>query len=197
VWGVALSALFAFAGHEVWAHARQGQAAQQTQTGANQSQTSTPGRGGQRGASFPGDRPGGPPSNPSPVSVGWDWWNDVDVKKEVGLRAEQATRIDRIYSGRVKDADPYAQEYQKEYAALNKMFADRVVDDATLGLQLTKVYTLRSKLSESRQLMLYHIAKVLDPDQYAKLLAIFDRRVKEFEAHGRGRTGGEPPHGLR
>jgi hypothetical protein len=42
-------------------------------------------------------------------------------------------------------------------------------------------------------MMDYRIAKVLDLDQYAKLKAIADRRLKEAEAR-RGRGGGPNPN---
>jgi hypothetical protein len=197
VWAAALSALLAFAGHEVWARDHQGSSAQ-AQSGSNQPQNPSGRGGGQRGP-FPGDRGPGPNPNPSPVSVAWKWWEDVDVKKDLSLRADQSSRIDRYYSARVKEIDPVAQEYLKETELLDKMLAERVVEDSTLSLEMTKYYALRTEVNKSRYLMLYHIAKVLDVDQYAKLRAIFDKRLKEADAHRGGRTGGEGPmpHGLR
>jgi Spy/CpxP family protein refolding chaperone len=88
--------------------------------------------------------------------------------------------------------DPVALEYQKESAALDKMVADRLVDESTLSVEITKYYALRTSLLQSRTLMDYRIAKVLDTEQYAKLKAIADRRLKEAEAR-RGRGGGLPP----
>jgi Spy/CpxP family protein refolding chaperone len=114
------------------------------------------------------------------------------VKKEIGLRPDQAKRIDDYYTRRMKEIDPVAQEYQKESAVLDKMVTDRLVDDSTLSLELMRYYTLRSSLGQSRAMMDYRIAKVLDLDQYAKLKAIADRRLKEAEAR-RGRGGGPNP----
>jgi Spy/CpxP family protein refolding chaperone len=194
VWAVALSGLLAAAGHEVWARARSGQTtATQSQT---QSQTPPPAGANQPGQRGHFDGPGGQfpgrgPSNPSPASVGWDWWKDDAVKKEVGLRPEQASHIDRIYSVRMKEIDPTVQDYQKEQDALDKMLADRVVDEASLTSAMTKFYSLRAALSQSRTLMLYRIVKVLDVDQYTKLKAILAQRLKEAEAR-RGRGGGDP-----
>jgi Spy/CpxP family protein refolding chaperone len=195
VWALALSGLLAVAGPGVVARVRSEQAAgSQTQTQSQTAPPATPGQPGQRGhfdgpgGQFPGR---GGPSNPSPVSANWDWWKDDAVKKEVGLRPEQASHIDRIYSVRMKEIDPTVQEYQKELDALDKMLADRVVDETALSVEMTKFYSLRTALQESRTLMLYRIEKVLDVDQYTKLKDILAQRFKEAEAR-RGRGGGYP-----
>jgi Spy/CpxP family protein refolding chaperone len=200
---MALSALIAVAGHEVWARGHQPQGTPQSQSTSNPNQAATAsGRGGQRGpgSSFPGGRgPDQQPPNAAEIGMQWDWWHDPDVKKEIGLRLDQTKRIDDFYSSRVKDIDPVAQEYQKEREVLDKMFAERLVDSSILDHELTKVYTLRMEVNKSRILMLYRIAKALDAEQYAKLQAILNRRIKDYEAHRGGRTGGEGPmpHGLR
>lgn len=202
VWALALSGLIAFAGHSVWARVRAEQGpAQSSQAPASQApasqvttnRPSTP--QGQRGGHFDGPGPqvigrNWPP--PSPFRVGWEWWKDEDVKKEIGLRADQAGRIDRYYSARMKEIDPVVQEYQRETVILNKMVDDRLVDDSTLSVEMTKFYALRTSVDQSRTMMDYRIAKVLDLEQYAKLKAIADRRLKEAEAR-RGRGGGLAP----
>jgi Spy/CpxP family protein refolding chaperone len=152
------------------------------------------GPGGGRGG--PGGLNIGPPANPSPASIGWEWWKDADVAKQVGLRPDQASRIDRFYASRVKDIDPVVQEFKKERDTLDKMLADRTVDESTLNLQITKYNALNSTIVQSRYLMLYRISKVLEPDQYAKLQVVFQKRVQEFEQR-RARGGGAPapvPH---
>jgi Spy/CpxP family protein refolding chaperone len=189
VWALALSGLLAIAGLDVGARARSQQAGQtQTPPPATPNQ---PGQGGHfdgRGGQFPGR---GVPSNPSPASMAWDWWKDDAVKKDVGLRPDQATHIDRIYSVRMKEIDPTVQDYQKEQEILDKMLADRVADETALSAEMTKFYALRTAVNQSRTLMLYRIVKVLDVDQYTKLKAILAQRLKEAEAR-RGRGGGYP-----
>jgi hypothetical protein len=131
-----------------------------------------------------------PPSGRGP----WDWWCDDAVKKEIGLRPNQAADIDRIYQRRLREMDPVVQAYVQERALLTKMIADRVVDDTQFDLELTtRFYPLRLKLDSSRDLMLYRISKVLDADQFSKLQAIIDRR----DAGRRGREAAPPrPPGL-
>jgi hypothetical protein len=52
----------------------------------------------------------------------------------------------------------------------------RVVDVDTYSVQVMRVESARSKLSESRTVMLYRLARELTPEQYRKLLEIRDRR---------------------
>ena len=198
VWALALSGLLTVAGAGVWARSRydhtsprgsvQAPTAQASQGQTNQGQRGGhfDGRGGPQGS----DRLAGPP--PSPLSVGWEWCKDDEVKKEIGLRSDQANRIDAYYSSRLKDIDSVVKEYQTESAALDKMVSDRLVDVSTLSVEITKYWALRAEVGRSRLLMDYRIARVLDVDQYAKLKAIADRRLKEYEAR-RGRGGGPAP----
>jgi Spy/CpxP family protein refolding chaperone len=187
--------------HGGWWSAQRGtsQGTQGTQGTTTAPPTSSTGQqGGRPGGPPPqgffgggGDR-GGPPPAPSPYNSSWEWWNDADVRKEIGLRPDQTNRINDFYARRVKDIAPVIEEYQKENAALDKMLAERTVTEAQLSLQLTKFNTLRLTIFQSRYLMLYRISKVLDADQYGKLKAIFDRRAKEMEQH-RGRGGAPAP----
>jgi hypothetical protein len=55
------------------------------------------------------------------------------------------------------------------------MTRDRVADDRTYEIQVTKVEAFRSKLLTSRQMMLYRMYKELRPEQYQKLREIFER----------------------
>ncbi len=130
------------------------------------------------------------------LGSGWEWWKDEAVKKEIGLRPDQATLIDHIYTKRVKDMDPVLQAYDQEKATLEKMIADRVVDDTQLSFEITTKYLpLWSNLVASRQMMLYRISKVLDVEQFAKLKAINEQH-QQLMAGRRGRGGAPAPHPL-
>lgn len=188
MWALALSGLVTVAGAGVWARSRHENRPGQASAQPGQ-------RGGHLdgpGAQFPGRGPA--PATPlGTFSATWDWWKDEAVKKEIGLRPDQSSRIDSFYSSRMKQMDPVVQEYQKEQAILDKMVSDRIVDDSTLTVEITKWYALRAEVGRSRLLMDYRIAKVLDENQYAKLKAVADRRLKEAEARRGGRGGGPAP----
>jgi Spy/CpxP family protein refolding chaperone len=129
----------------------------------------TPRPDGQRGG--PG-RQGGS-SNPS--TVNWEWWNDDNIKKELGLDEKTVKKIDDYYDSRQRQLKPFADEYLKEFEILNQMTRERVADDRTYEIQVTKVEAFRSKLATSRQTMLYRMFKDLRPDQYQKFREIIER----------------------
>jgi len=166
--------------------------AQGSNTGGAANQA--PARGGINASKqTPGQPTGGRGPGLGSLGSGWEWWNDDAVKKEIGLRPDQATAIDHIYTKRLKDMDPVLQAYQQEKATLDKMMADRVVDDTQLDLELTtRLLPLYSKLYASRQMMFYRMSKVLDADQFAKLPAA----LEHHQELRRGRGGAPAPHPL-
>lgn len=114
---------------------------------------------------------GGPPA-----PLGWEWWNDADVQKELGLAAEKIERINSFYTRRNTELRPIVQEYQKQSADLDKMTRDRVVDEGTYLVQVVRVEAARTRLNESRLMLLYRMFKELNPEQHRKLQDILDRR---------------------
>jgi hypothetical protein len=205
VWALALSGLVACAGFSVRAAGTRLSAAPTSQASAAAPQSApqgsnaggaanqAPARGGvDTSKQTPGQPSAQHGPGPGSFGSGWLWWQDDAVKKEIGLRPNQATLIDHIYTRRLQEMAPVVQAYEVERAALNKMIADRLVDDTQLDFELTtKFLPLRSKLEASRYLMLYRISKVLDADQSAKLPA-----AQERHNQGRGRGGAPAPHSL-
>jgi Spy/CpxP family protein refolding chaperone len=194
VWGLALFGLVACAGFLAREGGSQVSAAPALVPGTP-AQTSLQSATASQAAQ-PGARTGvaAPPATPNGRGP-WEWWKDDAVKKEIGLRPNQAAEIDRIYQRRLKDMDPYVQALVQEKAVLVKMIADRVVDDTQLDLELNKYDAMRVKLESSRTLMLYRISKVLDADQYSKLQAIIDRH-EAAGRRGRGGASAPSPFGL-
>jgi hypothetical protein len=199
--GLALFGLVACAGFVVRAGGPRDSVAPTLQVNPQAPQTSPQGLPGSQ-AGQPSTRTGATPSQTTPggrgaggYGSGWEWWKDDAVKKELGLRPNQAADIDHIYTRRLKDMDPVIQSYVPERALLVKMIADRLVDDSQLDLQITKVNALWSKLNASHTLMLYRISKVLDADQFAKLKVILDRHNQD-ERRGRGGAPAPRPFGL-
>ena len=132
-----------------------------------------------------GQRGGGPrPGMSGPSEVGWEWWKDVEAVKEMGLAPEKTRQIDRYYNDRQRALKHFVDGYVKERDLLERMTRERVVDDDIYALQVSRVETLRSKLLESRTVMLYRMYRALTPEQYQKLREIYDRR-------SRRRGGGE------
>lgn len=116
----------------------------------------------------------GPGRGSSPSS--WEWWNDADVQKELGLTPEKIERINSYYSRRNTELRPMVHEFFRQSAELEKMTRDRIADEGTYAMQVLRVESVRARLSESRTLMLYRISRELTPEQNQKLQTILDRR---------------------
>ncbi len=123
-------------------------------------------------------RQGPPPARPG--SGGGDWWKDELVVKELQLSPAKARVIDRLVMDRTKKVEGVAAEFEAEFNRLEQMATDRVGETAFTS-QVMKVSFLRSRLWESRQVMLYAMYQVLTPEQHKKLLEIRERN--------RGRAG--------
>jgi len=94
----------------------------------------------------------------------------------MNLTDAQVRVITQIYERRVREVTPFYEEFVKQLAELDRMTQERVVDEATYAVQVSRAEALRSKLNETRAVMLYTIYKRLDPAQYQKLREIRDRR---------------------
>jgi Spy/CpxP family protein refolding chaperone len=126
-----------------------------------------------------------PNRGPGQSSLGWEWWNDADVQRELALSADKIKRINDLYGRRSQELRPILHEYQKQGAELDKMTRERVVDESTYLLQVMRVESLRVRLNETRLVMLYRFFRELTPEQHTKLQDIMDRR---FKRGGRGRS---------
>lgn len=156
--------------------------AQQAGAGGQGASSAAPGKsadahpGPDRGNSS--GTPGLPPT--------WEWWTDVDVKRTIGLTELQAKKIDEIYQDRRRRDMPYALQFATLWSELERMTEERAVDEGTYGVKVQAVEALGARLRESRTTMLYRIYRQLQPDQYAKLRDLNDRRIRD----GRGRGAG-------
>jgi Spy/CpxP family protein refolding chaperone len=136
------------------------------------------------------------PANPAPNSqrppqqgradqfVGWEWWKDDAVKKDLALTDSQARSITRLYEDRARQMKTHSDEFQKQLEELDKMTRERTVDVATYSIQVTRVEALRTELSKTRTVMLYSIYRMLTPEQYQKL-----RQIRDQRRSGRGGGG--------
>jgi hypothetical protein len=138
--------------------------------------TATPGQSGQ---------PGQKPQPSAEQFLGWDWWKDEAVKKEMKLTDAQVRSISNYFNSRVQYVTPIYEEYGKQFQELDRMSRERTVEVSVFEMQVIRVESLRTKLNETRTVMLYRINKMLDTTQYQKLREIRDRRRG-------GRGGGSP-----
>jgi Spy/CpxP family protein refolding chaperone len=95
-----------------------------------------------------------------------------------------------MYQDRLHEAQPWVDEYLRQNDKLQHMTADRVADEETYRLQVSRVESLRARLIESRTVMIYQFFRELTPDQYKKLQDITERK---FHSGDRDRGPG-PRH---
>lgn len=119
--------------------------------------------------------PQGPPSGRGGP---WEWWNDAEVQKELGLSADKVKQINDFFVRRNADLRPIAHELQTQWSVLEKMTRERVVDESTYQMQVMRVEQARARLNESRTVMLYRMYRTLTPEQHQKLQDIFARRAE-------------------
>jgi Spy/CpxP family protein refolding chaperone len=117
--------------------------------------------------------------------VGWEWWKDDEVKRELKLADNIVRSIQRKYEDRARMMKPVDEAYRKEFDELNRLAKERTVDVAMYSIQVNRVEALRTELFKTRTVMLYEFYRMLTPEQYLKFQEIRDRRRA-----GRGGGGG-------
>lgn len=120
-------------------------------------------------------------ARPRPVRHDWQWWKD-DAKR-IGLSDQAAAEIDRIYQRRQKGLGALVAELERAQTDIDTIRHTRGATPEQLDAKVVSLETLRSRLNESRTVMLYQFYQKLTPDQYTKLQQLRDD-------HGAGRRGG-------
>lgn len=142
---------------------------------------STQGRSGQQAV-----RPAG---SPGPQRT--ECWQREEIRTEIGLRKDQAGKIDEIYQAMMPRLRSSAEDRMKADEQLSKLFSSNASTEDDVVRQLNQVQAARNEVDRQRTLMLFRINRVLTPDQRAKLRAIYDRMNRE-RRQGGGTRNDEP-----
>jgi Spy/CpxP family protein refolding chaperone len=97
------------------------------------------------------------------------WWQDSKTKAELGLAADQVTRIEEIFQGAGPTLKERYSELTKLEGQLSKLVASEEATEADVVRQVTAVEAVRGSLSKERTLMLYRMLRVLSAEQRTKL----------------------------
>ena len=127
-----------------------------------------------------------PPLTTEQVLAGWIWWKDEAVQKELKLTSRQVSNINQIFERRVREVTPFHEDLKKQLVELDRMTNERTVDVATFSVQVSRAEALRSKLNETRTVMLYTISKQLLPEQVEKLKELREQRDRRRMGRGTG-----------
>jgi len=129
-----------------------------------------------------------PPDPPRPFA----WWKSEPFKKELGLTADQAAHIDKIWETTRPELRQEWDELSKLEAKLSKLIQIDA-DEAVLTRQIDRVETARAGANKTRSLMLVQMIKVLTPDQRTRFNALHDRWQQEQSRQGRPPDAPKPP----
>jgi Spy/CpxP family protein refolding chaperone len=105
------------------------------------------------------------------------WWQDERFRRELGLTAEQSTRLEEIFQ---KTQPTLRQRMQALDKAEDEL--DRLVetgDDASVLQHVEVVETARGELNKTRTVMLLRMRRSLTADQWAKFTALADQRNRQ------------------
>jgi len=106
------------------------------------------------------------------------WWRSEQFKKDLGLTAEQLTRIDRIHQSTLPELRQEWDDFNRCDTKLSRLI-ETSSDEALLARQIDRVETARANLNKTRSLMLARMRLVLTPDQRARYKVLAEERESQ------------------
>jgi Spy/CpxP family protein refolding chaperone len=119
-------------------------------------------------------------------SFGFSWWKDAQFQRDLGLSADQITRIDAIFQAAISQLRPKAEELNKQEELLSQQIVAGA-DETLVTKQVDKVEAIRAHLNKMRTLMLLKERQVLSPEQRAKLNKLHEQWERDHKRPERGR----------
>jgi Spy/CpxP family protein refolding chaperone len=114
------------------------------------------------------------------------WWKDDRIVRELGLTAEQSTRIEEIFQAALPALRAQQRALSKLEDELEALVQEAKVEESELEHFVVKVEAARAELAKTRTMMIYRMRRVLTAEQHAALQKIFERRERERRGRGRG-----------
>jgi Spy/CpxP family protein refolding chaperone len=105
------------------------------------------------------------------------WWQDDRFRRELGLTADQSTRLEEIF----QKHQPQLRQRMQALDQAQKEF-DRLVetgDDDSVLEYVSVVEAARAELNKTRTVMLLRMRRSLTADQWAKFTALADQRNRD------------------
>jgi Spy/CpxP family protein refolding chaperone len=113
---------------------------------------------------------------------GFKWWQSDTFTRELGLTADQSSKIEAIFQATVPVLRRQKDALDKAEADFNQTI--EASDDAQVMAQVGVVEAARSELNKSRTMMLLRMRRVLTPDQRVKFVML------QQQTRNHGRSGG-------
>lgn len=100
-------------------------------------------------------------------------------REELGITDKQSAEIDKIFEETVPGQRAKREEIERLEPVLAKLTKEATADVATIAQQVDRIETLRAEMNKTRTIMLYRINLLLNPEQRAKVKALYDKRDAE------------------
>ena len=121
------------------------------------------------------------------------WWQSERFRQELGLSADQSSRIEEIFQATLPNLISAKAELDRVEGVLSDLVADATVDESRIGQQIDQVEAARSVLSKLRTLMLFRMHRILTPEQRVKLKALHEQDKHEHSTESDGRRWPRSP----
>lgn len=127
-----------------------------------------------------------PPSLPFQQSAPqpFIWWKSEAFKKELGLSAEQITKIDKVWETNRAELRQEWEELSRLEEKFSRMLQNNNADEAILSRQIDRVEMARANANKTRSLMLVQMRLVLTVEQRVRLDQIHARWMKDQQSQG-------------
>ncbi len=106
------------------------------------------------------------------------WWKQSEILRELQLTPAQTSQIEQTFlEQRLKLIDLRA-ELEKEEARLQPLVEADQLDEAKVSAQIDKVLAARGRLEKAHTMLMLSIRRVLTVEQWRKLQAIQQERMR-------------------
>jgi Spy/CpxP family protein refolding chaperone len=106
------------------------------------------------------------------------WWRSEQFQKDLGMTADQVSRVDAIFQATLPELRKAKEELDKLEAKLSTLI-EADTDETTVARWVDKTEAARASLNKVRTLMLMHMRQVLSPDQRVRFKVLHERWVRE------------------
>ena len=111
-------------------------------------------------------------------SFGFAWWRDADFQRDLGLTADQVSKIETVFQATVPTLRAKKAELDQQEDELSRLVGANA-DEALVTKQVDKVEAIRSHMNKMRTLMLLHMRQALTPEQRVKLNKRYEQWMKD------------------
>lgn len=107
------------------------------------------------------------------------WWQDDRVKADLGLTDQQSSDVEAVFQAALPKLRAGKKQLDDLEADLSRLIRERSADEAAVGQQIDRVEAARSELNKTRTLMLFHMHRILTPEQNTRLQALHDQMERD------------------